>query len=64
MQQLAEPSNTLSGGRLVKAEEAEGHMRPWPKLPPSDSLSGDPIGNWVAQKGETRVRGRGRIPRS
>ena len=62
MRQLARPSDTLSGWRLVRVEEAEGLMRPWWKLVSSNSLTGGPTRNWVVRKGGTRARGQGRTP--
>ena len=64
MRQLAGPSNTFSGGRLVRVEEEGGLMRTRSNLTSSDLLRGGPTGNWVDQKGETCVRGRGRTPHS
>ena len=62
MRQLAGPSDTLSDGRLVRVEEAEGLIRPGLKPTSSNSLCDGPIGNWVAQKEGTRVRGWRRTP--
>ena len=54
--------STITGGHLVRVEEAGGLMRPQSKPISFDSLSGGPTENWVAKKGGTRIRGQGCTP--
>ena len=61
MRQLAGPSDTLSGGCLVRVEEAEGLMRPCSKPTSSDSLCGGPTGDLVAQR-KGHISGVGDVP--
>ena len=56
--------STITGGRLVRVEEAGGLMRPLSKLTSSDSLNGGPSRNWVVKKGGTRVKGWEILPHS